>query len=282
MINKKEIIFCMAMVWVSVMAGGQTMPSGDTWAKVNASGSGTLAYVYFPQPGMIMTDKGVPKGLFVEVLEDFKAFVKTRYGKQIVLKSYGEAPSFPDFMQQVQQHPALLGVANVMITDERKKLYKFTPPLLPTPLVMLTHKDAPTMTSLNQLSQMYKGYRLLVVGGTVHQKTAERIKQTYAPDLQIEVIKTAPEVIKILVAGGKVISILDFPEFVDAVRKQLPLKRQVVELGDMSMLGFVMNKHADWDVVWQAFLTDEYLRSTTYRKKVADNLGATFLSIIKQ
>lgn len=94
-------------------------------------------------------------------------------------------------------------------------------------------------------------------------------------------VPTGPEILKKISTNPKLFTILDFTEFVDATRKNLPVKRQNVSFGDAEELAFVMSKQSDWDEVWKEFLTADYRRSVRYRKIIADNLGATFLSILK-
>jgi hypothetical protein len=65
------------------------------------------------------------------------------------------------------------------------------------------------------------------------------------------------------------------------VRKKLPVKRHDVDLGNAEELGFIMAKQTDWDEVWNEFLTSDYRKSVRYKKIIADNLGSTFLNLVR-
>lgn len=254
---------------------------GDSWATVKASGKGTLTIVYYKQPGLIYSENGKMKGVCVEIISDFVEFVEQKYGKKLVVKYAGEETVFTNFLKTVQGTKDILGVTNVTITEERKKFFKFTPPFLSNPPILLTHSDAPNVTSYGDINSLLKGYTAEIIGGSTHVKRIEQLKKQYAPGLRIEYVENGPGILRDIAANPKIFTILDFTEYVDAVRKNLPVKRQNLDLGGMEDLAYVMAKQSDWDEPWNAFLTSSYRMSSRYRKIVVDNLGATFLAVIK-
>src|SRR5688572_13124148 len=91
---------------------------GDSWAKVKADGTGTLAVLYNQTPGLIAKQPdGSVTGVCVDILSDFQKFVKEKYNKTISI-SFGEEADFPLFLTRVQQTDNLLGVTNTSITEE--------------------------------------------------------------------------------------------------------------------------------------------------------------------
>ena len=111
---------------------------------------------------------GKPEGLCVEILKDFVDFVQKKYNKKITLQYVGKEAVFTDFLTTVQKSNNLLGVTNVTITEERKKVLKFTPPFISNPVVLLTHKDAPTVSSLEDLPKKLTGFSAEILGGSTH------------------------------------------------------------------------------------------------------------------
>jgi hypothetical protein len=55
----------------------------------------------------------------------------------------------------------------------------------------------------------------------------------------------------------------------------------MVDVGVVEELGFIMAKHTDWDIPMKEFLTIEYRNSVAYRKIISENLGATFMNLVK-
>jgi membrane-bound lytic murein transglycosylase MltF len=221
------------------------------------------------------------KGMCVDIISDFAAFVEKTYGKKVEVKYAGEETVFTDFLKIVQNTKDILGVTNVTITEDRKKVLKFTPPFLSNPLVLLTHKDAPNVTQYTDIGTILKGYTAEIIAGSTHVKRMEKIKKDYAPAMKIDYVENGPGILKDISANPKIFTILDFTEYVDAVRKNLPVKKQKLDLGDAEHLAYIMSKQSDWDEPWNAFLTEGYRKSSRYRKIIVDNLGATFLSIVK-
>ena len=101
------------------------------------------------------------------------------------------------------------------------------------------------------------------------------------PSLVIKQEVSGAVIIKNLVHDPKAFTIIDFTEFVDVVHRKLPIKRQVVDVGIAEELGFIMSKQSDWEVPLKEFLTPEYRNSIGYKKIISENLGATFMSLVK-
>ncbi|MBS1486776.1 MAG: transporter substrate-binding domain-containing protein [Bacteroidetes bacterium] len=254
---------------------------GDSWATVNSKGSGKLAVVYYPQAGLISEEGGKMKGLCVDLLDDFVAYVQAKHHKKITIDYQGEEKVFSEFLKVTQTTPNVLGVTYVTVTEERKKVMKFTPPFLSNQETLITHKDAPAVDHLKNIGTILKGYSIKIIAGSVHQKYAEQIKRENMPQLAISTGPSGTEILKEISTNPKLFTILDFTEYVDAVRKQIPVKRQNVQIGPIQDLAFCMSKQSDWDEIWNEFLTPEYRKSEKYRKFIASNLGGAYLSVFK-
>ncbi len=272
------------LIFLSIIAAhlsfGQKY-KGESWSSIKASGAGTLSVVYYEQAGLIQDTNGKPEGLCVDVLQDFVDYVYNKYGKKITIDYVGKEPVFTEFLLAAQNSNNVLGVTNVTITDERKKNLKFTPPFISNPVVLITHKDAPTVSNFSELSTKLEGYTAEIIGGSTHVKHINKIKKENWPSLVINYGPSGQEIVKKITTNPKLFTILDFTEFVDATRKRLPVKKQDLEFGSPEQLAFIMSKQSDWDVIWKDFLTDEYRKSPKYRKNIAENLGSAFLSILK-
>ena len=276
----KKILFPLFTLFVSNMAFAQKY-SGDSWAAINSQGSGTLGVVYYPEAGLIYEEGGKMKGVCAELLTEFTAFVQTKYNKKITVQYLGAENVFNEFLKVCQFTPNILGVTNVTVTDERKKLMKFTPPFLTNQETLITHKDAPSVDNLKNISTALNGYTAKVISGSVHVKYMDQLKRDNFPSLEIGQGPSGPEILKEIVSNPKLFTILDFTEYVGATRKQLPIKRQNVTIGTPQDLAFAMAKQTDWDKIWQEFLTPEYRKSEKYRKIIASNLGGAYLSVLK-
>jgi len=258
-----------------------TQIKGDSWESVRSSGKGIVSIVYYEQPGLIQKVDGQMKGVCVDILQEFKKFVKEKYGKDIEINYARQEKEFANFLKVVQSSNNVLGVTNTSITEERKKIFKFTPTYMSTPLVFLTNESAPSIKNLSDLPRLYKGFTAEVITGSTHVKHIDRIKREFYPELEVKLVGSSESVIKDISSNPKVFSILDFTEYVGVVRKKLPVKRQEIEIGNPEELGFIMSKQSDWDGLWREFLTPEFRKSITYKKIISDNLGQTFLNLVR-
>jgi ABC-type amino acid transport substrate-binding protein len=256
--------------------------TGDSWAKVKSSGTGTMTIIYYEQPGLIYkSPDGKMKGVCADIISDFQKFVDTKYGKKIKVDYAAEETDFPKFLATVQNTNNLLGVTNTSITDDRKKILKFTPPFMSNQIILLTNKNAPSIKSLNEISTVLKGFSAQVISGSTHVKYIEKIKKEYYPEMKVEQVPSGDAIIKNLSTNTKLLSVIDFTEYIGVIRKKIPVKKQDVELGEAELLAFIMSKQNDWDPVWKEFLTAEYRNSVRYKEIIANNLGSSFLSLVR-
>jgi putative glutamine transport system substrate-binding protein len=255
--------------------------TGDSWANVNNKGTGSLSVVIYPQAGLIEDENGKKTGLCADILNEFAQFVETKYNKKIQIQYVGSEPVFNDFIKGSQSTPNVLFVTNITVTDERKKLMKFTPAFLSNEETLITHKDAPSVDKLENISKALNGYSAKVITGSVHVKYMEQLKRDNMPALAIANGPSGPEILKEIGSNPKLFTILDFTEYVDATRSHLPVKKQNVKIGAPQEFAFAMAKQTDWDKVWSEFLTPEFRKSEKYRKMVAKNLGQTYLSLLR-
>jgi putative glutamine transport system substrate-binding protein len=266
---------------VALCVGFSPKYTGSSWNEVTSKGNGTLSIVYYPQAGMIESENGKVTGLCADILTEFAQFAQTKYSKKVEIQYVGSEPVFNDFLKACQSTPNVLFVTNITVTEERKKLMKFTPAFLSNEETLITHKDAPTVDKLESISKALNGYSAKVITGSVHVKYMEQVKSNNMSGLNISYGPSGPEILKEIASNPKLFTILDFTEYVEATRNHLPVKKQNVKIGTPQEFAFAMSKQSDWDKVWSEFLTPEFRKSEKYRKMVAKNLGATYLSLLK-
>lgn len=256
---------------------------GDSWSSISEKGSGVLSVVYYTQPGLIYKDHktGEIKGVCVNILNDFVAFVKREHNKTITINYVGEEKKFSEFLASIQLSQNVLGVSNITVTDQRSQVLSFTPAFLGNPIIMLTHKDAPSVTNLSELKVKFSDYSAEVIKGSTHEEYMNRIKNEHIPSVKIQMAPSGSTIMDHIALNPKIFTIMDLTEFIYAVRNKLPLKKQNIKIVEKEeQLAFAMKKGSDWTKIWRSFLTDEYKNSVTYKKHIAEHLGTGFLSIL--
>lgn len=275
-----KLLVWLLFTFASFLSFSQTS-TGDTWASTKISGKGTLSCVWNEAYGISYKDeKGNLRGVCIDILNDFKTFVKEKHNVDLKIV-YAEEKSFSQFLNRVEKSTTVFGVSSVSINEERKKKFQFTPYYLSNPNVIVTHRDAPKLFELSELASTYKGYTLKVVSGSTHRNFANTLRDKHAPQLVIAEATTSRDIFNQISNDKNLFTIIDFGEYLGAYKNKLPLVRQPVNLGFDDKLAFVMGKGSDWEGVWREFLTDAYRKSPGYRKIIADNLGLAYLGMIQ-
>lgn len=269
----------MAFVYSSVAQAQST--TGDSWSTVKSKGTGTLACYWNEAYGIAQrNDKGELEGVAVDILGEFVKFVQTKY-KVTVKVEYTEEKSFQAFLKKVSQTPNTLGVSSVSITEERKKTFRFSPVFLSNPNVLISSRAAKPLDRLEDFPTTYAGYKMKVVEGSLHAAYAKKVKEMYYPDMVIEYASSSRAIFDEMKTNAQLLTIVDFGEYLGAFRNKKQLMRQNVNLGFTDKMAYVMHKDSDWSTVWNEFLTDDFRKSTEYKKIIAKNLGSTYLSVLE-
>lgn len=273
---KNRVLLC---VLVFTLILQERVYCQDSWSQVLKNGEGTLGVIYYQQPGIIQKDKaGALSGLAIDILEDFVAFVEKKYNRRVHIRYVKEEADFGSLMESIKATQNIIGIGNIAITEERKKYIQFTESYLTNPVILLSHKTAPDITSLGQTASKFKGYSALIVDKSTAEIYVTSLRKTYYPNLVIRKVGSGTALMNEMVKNPKTFGTIDLTEFIYAVRNNLPLKRHAVKISDKNEeLGFGMQLNNDWKMPWGEFLTPEYKQSTQYRKHIADNLGSGFL-----
>lgn len=251
--------------------------NNDSWRKVNDTGKGKLSVVYFDSPGLITSSKGSMKGLCVDILNDFVGFVKSNYKKDITIEYISAEKDFQQFLNKVQNSDFVIGVTGINITDERKKIFKFTPSYLVSPTVLITNK---AVSSVNQASDL-KDLAPFSLSKGAHSEVIKDLLKQIASSKQIIFLGSPEEIVEKVNSTPQSFTILGINDYLEAARKGLNVRVQSMEVGKPEIFGFIMPKKSDWDVAWNAFLTPTYLNSPDYKKSIATNLGNAYLNFVK-
>lgn len=256
---------------------------GDSWAKVNQIGSGTVNVIFYSTQGLIeQQSDGSMKGMCVDIIGDFEEYVASTYAKKVQFNYVSEATVWMSFLTDVKKAGSgVLGVANTSITPTREKEYAFTPSYINSPLLLLTHKNAAKLTSLDQIKTSLVGYSAKVVSGSMHVDYMIDIKNNFYPDLNIQYGTSAESILSEMAENEKLFTMVDFTEFFYAIKNRFPIKRQMLTISDTDdQLAFVMPKGSDWEPIWKEFLSREYKASSRYKEIVTRNLGHQFVYLI--
>ena len=278
----RKLFFLICVSFFGYETSWSQQLSGDSWQVVKANKSGSLNCIYYRTPGLVYEANGKMDGVCIDIMDEFKKYLKTTYQVELNYKFLKRVNNFSSFIDQVKTGKDIMGVCNTSITEDRKKYLSFSPAYMNNPSVLLSNNDTDKITDLSQMAAAFKNYKAVVIKGSTHEKYLMKIKKDYYPNLTVEMVNSGPEVVAKLKSTQNYFTLIDFTEYFDAVKNRLPLTRHNVDLDELQdQLAFIFPKGSDWEAVWNEFLTDDFKTSMTYKKIIADNLGTSFVNLIR-
>lgn len=263
---------------VGLLTLGNTFAqTNDSWKKVKDTGTGKLSVIYFDSPGLITNASGQLKGLCVDILNDFAAFVKTNYNKSLTIDYISAEKDFQQFLNKVQTSDYVLGVTGINITESRKQIFKFTPSYLTSPTVLITNKEVANISQPTDLVDLAP-YSL---NKGAHSEVIKDLLKKISSKKEITFLASPEEIVEKVSITPKSFTVLGINDYLEAARRGLNVKVQNLKVGTPEVFGFIMPKKSDWDAPWSAFLTEKYLNSPSYKKSISTNLGNAYLNFVK-
>jgi len=272
------IILCMAMC-----VHGFSQISGDTYAKAKAAGNGSLTLTYVETPSFASANQqGNVEGLCVDLMKAFTVYVKEKEGITLTTswKTIGDTNDFKLFMANVKASTGgVFGLGNITITEQRKKEYNFSPPFISNITVIVTHRDVPTLTDLDDIGTTFKGLKAYTVKGTTNEQRIQEIKSKFMPNLEVVYTTASADMLDLVVKDRQSFSNLDFTYYMAILKNQLPIKRHPVGDKSAEQFGIIMPKSNDWAPLMNQFM-EEFTQSTEYRKIISKHLGGNALRLL--
>jgi ABC-type amino acid transport substrate-binding protein len=260
----------------------QAQLTGATFAEAKSSKTAKWTYTYIETPGFASKQaNGQVEGLVVDIMKRFAEYVEKQEGIKVSYEFKAKNPNdFGVFLQEVKTgQGGVFGLGNITITEARKREYTFSPAFIKNISIICTHKDAPNLSALKDISKSFAGMRAIVVDGTTNEQVIRDLKKKHWPELQIQKFSSSPEALEAVINDKKSFTNLDFTYYLAALQQNKPIKRHPA--GDQSTeeFGIIMPKSNDWNPLMEKFFT-QFIGSSEYRKIIANHLGTTGLRLL--
>lgn len=259
--------------------------SGDTWASVKSSGSGTIALAYVETPGFVYKDaSGNLTGICVDIMTDFIKYVNTNTGVNLTAKYVGDGSSFSGMYNKVKASSGgVFGLGNITITQARKSEVKFSPSFITNFAILITPHAVPTLASLSSISTTFAGFTAYTAKGTLNEKRINDIKGKYYPGLKVSYVPSSPDALDKILTDLKSFTYLDLAFYLDAIQRGKSVKRHPVGDKSSEEFGFIMPSNSDWQPLMDEFFSANggYTNSAAYRKILEKHLGRTGVKLLQ-
>lgn len=233
-----------------------------TWSQFQKEKEGSITIYYrSTEPFLIVNENGTLKGLEYEMMMGFKYYLLNHYGLNLEL-NWERKDSFRDIYNHIKENSKVgdFGLDIISKIPEREKEVKFSAPYFPDIQVLITHRDAPFVSSRPEFAQLFSDYHAISVKQTTYDKYLHELKEDHDMDFEIEYISSSNDIIKNIEKNKKAFGYVDLPNYILALNNNLNIKR----LNLMSQKGFgyclIFHPESDWTIPF-----DEYLASEEFR-----------------
>jgi hypothetical protein len=259
--------------------------SGDTWKQAKKSGQGTLSLAYVQTPSFVYIDNtGQLTGICVDIMNDFKAWVKENKKVTIESKFVGDGSSFRGMYDKVKvSKGGVVGMGNVTITDERKKEVKFSPPFITNFAILVTQSKVGTLSKLEDMPKAFSGLTAYAAKGTINEQRMLDLKTKYFPDLKLTYTSSSQETLEKIITDPKGLAYLDLAFYLQAVQMKKSIKRHPVADKAVEQFGFIMPTGTDWVPVFEEFFAANggYLNTKEYKTILLKHMGEAGMKLMQ-
>ncbi len=281
MLSRKIIV---ASVFLLVITNCYGQLAGTSFNEASKTKKAKIVCTYSETPGYITSAKDGPVGVLPEMMAAFAAHIKKNndiditYDYQPFRK---DAPIAEIFDNVSRAGDGVFGLVFVFITEDRKKLLNLSAPVFESPSFLLTSNKAPDIGSQSEVKDKLKGYTGFVNKGNYFEDRLKDLRSKSLPDLKIDYFKGyTVDNISETISKDKALLYVDISGLLYAMEKKLPFKsHKLLQLS--TPMGIILSKQNTWETAFNKFLQSGFLKSTEFKKIIADNLGYRTLNLLK-
>ena len=257
---------------------------GDAYQNAKAKGTATLVYTYVNSAGFSYQGKnGEVEGICVDIMKAFAKYIESKENIKVTLqyKKLPDHDNFPNYLKEIKNgQGGVFGLGNITITDERKKIYNFSPPYISNITILISHSSVPSLTNIEDISTTFKGMTAYAESGTTNELQIKGIKENYFPDLKIQYVNSSVELVDKIVEDRKSFTNIDFTYYLAMLKQRRPVKRH--QVGDQwaEEFGIIMPKSNDWGPLMEEFFDSGFIGGMEYRKIISRHLGENALKML--
>ena len=282
---KKFSTLCFVLLCLHATTVSSQNFVGDSWSQVKKDKKGKVVVTYTQAPKFSEKINGKYSGICFDILNDFSIYLKQQYGVTLTIeyKDLSNPDDFDLLLKVVSNSTGgVFGLGDITITNERKKILKFSDPYFNTIAILATNSNSKNLTDLPSIAKDFAGMKAIVQKGTTHETRMKKLKQDYFPSLALETTTSFDEANQKVISNSNYFTYIDISTYFNVLDKKLPMKRQAAGDQKGESFGYIMPKGSDWDVVMSEFFAANggYTKSVQYRKILSDNIGKHVLNMI--
>lgn len=238
-----------------------------SWEEAVQNKQASIDIYWFTSiPFIYQNSKGELAGIEYEMVENFKAFVKTEYGVELKL-NWIEAASFGSIIEQVKntERKNVMGTSAFSITEDRKKYLKFTDPYLPDVAVLVSSKGTSIVKNVDEINHMMKSMTAVTIKGTSYEVFLNKLKKQMNLNFDTWYIESDKNILETISKGENRFGYIDLSIYLMLIKNGGELTRQNFFTIRGAGYGFIIPARSDWDTI-----LNEYLNNSEQKKNIAN------------
>lgn len=209
----------------SVAAQGLT---GETWADVKKNKQGKIFALHVNNAPFVYKnpDSEGAEGLEPDLLIEFSKFLQKKYGISLEIE-WKKIPSFRQMLKatRMSKH-GVFGMAGISITDERKKVYGFSPAYMPDIEIIISSQNVPLFSEISSFKDKIPSLKAITVKNTTYEANLKDLKKKFFPDLVYEFVADGSSVMDSCVQRNNLWGYVSLPSYIEALNKGEKVERQ--------------------------------------------------------
>jgi hypothetical protein len=217
-------------------------------------------------------------------MNSYAAYLKKNHSIEVsyTFQSFKKDTPISEIFDKVtNSQDGVFGLVFIFITDERKKTMNMSSTIFESPSFLLTSSSVPDITSMDEVQTKLKDFTAYANQGNFFEDRFKELKAKSLPDLKIAYFKSYNvSNISETISKDKTMLYVDISGFLHASKSRLPFKsHKVLQLS--TPMGILFSKKSTWDDSFNKFLQSGFVKSSEFRKIVADNLGLHTFNLLK-
>lgn len=268
---KSRLIF-VVLTLLARVSHAQPTPRADAWDDVYHSGRGEITiYWYTSRPFIYQDRDGDMRGIEVEIMESFKAYLQKAYKIDLTIH-WVKAQSFVDTYRTVrdQARNGTFGASVFSITPERQREVAFTPPYMSDITVLISSYDVPIVRTAPEFDAAFGNLKAITIEGTTYERDLHLIRDQRKLDFQIEYIPSSENILRAIEKQTGAFGFIDLPIYLAEFSRNasVRVKRQNVFPIKREGYSFIYPKNSDWQSP-----TEEYFLSSAFKADIEGITG---------
>lgn len=277
--------FCTVFLLICSLSGAHAQGfNGDTWATALKNKRARVVLTNADLPKFSETIDGNGSGICFDIMDDFAAYVQTKYGVSITYeyRPVANTSDFQSFLDAVKASKGgVFGLGDITITESRKRIFEFAPPYFDNIAILVTDRSVPDLGSLSEITTTFKGMKAISQRGTTHDKRLKEIKTSYG-NFEIVYAESSAAKTQRVLSSPEYFTYIDFPNYLELFSSRISIKRHSAGDRKGESFGFIMPKGSDWAPIITEFFNANggYVNSEDYRQVLNDNLTPKVVKLI--